>query len=68
MKNDYEQIHRYTNFILELTTLSQKYQIYIKGCGCCGSPWLYDDKEKENIGDNLSYDNDGGVECYTTED
>lgn len=63
-----EQIRRYTKFLLELTTLSQKYEIYIQGCGCCGSPWLYDDKDKENIGDNLKYDNLGGVESYTTDD
>lgn len=63
-----EQIRRYTKFIVELTTLSQKYQIYIQGCGCCGSPWLFDDKEKECIEDNLKYINDGGVESYETDD
>ena len=63
-----EQIRRYTKFLVELTTLSQKYQIYIQGCGCCGSPWLYDDKEQENIGDNLMYTEDGGVGSYVTDD
>lgn len=63
-----EQIRRYTKFLVELTTLSQKYQIYIQGCGCCGSPWLYDDKEQENIGDNLMYTEDGGVGRYVTDD
>jgi len=63
-----EQIRRYTKFIVELTTLSQKYEIYIQGCGCCGSPWLYDDKEQENIGDNLMYTEDGGVGSYVTDD
>lgn len=63
-----EQIRRYTKFLVELTTLSQKYQIYIQGCGCCGSPWLYDDKEQESIGDNLMYTEDGGVGSYVTDD
>lgn len=33
-------------FLKELTELSKKYDIYIGGCGCCGSPYL-DDEEPE---------------------
>lgn len=29
-------------FLRELSELSRKYGIAIDGCGCCGSPWLYD--------------------------
>ena len=27
-------------FLLELGTLSKEYDLYIGGCGDCGSPWL----------------------------
>ncbi len=30
-------------FLQELTELSKKYNIYIGGCGCCGSPFLIDE-------------------------
>jgi len=29
-------------FLEELTTLTRKYGIEIKACGCCGSPFLLD--------------------------
>lgn len=29
------------DFLKELAELSQKYDIYIGGCGCCESPFLY---------------------------
>lgn len=31
-------------FLSDLTELSRKHGIAIGGCGCCGSPWLYDDE------------------------
>jgi hypothetical protein len=55
-------------FLEELSSLSLKYNIYIKGCGCCGSPYL---KElKEGIKNDGQWD-DGDLkwnntfECYT---
>lgn len=44
-------------FLQELTALSDKYEIYIGGCGCCGSPWLNDIKAGEYY-DNLTYGQD----------
>ena len=29
-------------FLSELTNLSLKYELYICGCGCCGSPYIRD--------------------------
>lgn len=44
-------------FLKELTELCDKYNIYIKGCGCCGSPWL-EDLNGTNY-DNLTYSEGG---------
>lgn len=45
---------RLRSFLQELTALSDKYEIYIEGCGCCGSPWLNDIQAGKNY-DNLHY-------------
>lgn len=45
-------------FLQELTALSDKYEIYIEGCGCCGSPWVNDIQASKNY-DNLCYRQDG---------
>lgn len=44
-------------FLHELTGLSQKYGLYIKGCGCCGSPWILDEKGQKTY-DDLTYQDD----------
>lgn len=44
---------RITKFLHELTLLCDKYGIFIKGCGCCGSPWLDDIKDCK-LYDNLT--------------
>lgn len=49
------------NFLKELSKLSNKYDIKIGGCGCCGSPFLYRGTNKmrvEYMGDDLSYNED----------
>lgn len=49
---------RLRSFLQELTALSDKYEIYIGGCGCCGSPWINDIPAGKYY-DNLSYGDDG---------
>ena len=45
---------RLEGFLNELSTLSQKYNLHIGGCGCCGSPWV---SEAGSGGwDDLGYD------------
>lgn len=48
---------RLERFLQELTALSDKYEIYIEGCGCCGSPWLNDIQAGKSY-DNLAYGQD----------
>ena len=44
-------------FLKELTELTNKYGIAIGGCGCCGSPWVYDTTSDDGfLIDNLEYD------------
>ena len=43
-------------FVKELGELTKKYDIEIWGCGCCGSPILFDLKNEETaISDNLAW-------------
>lgn len=53
-----EKLYR---FLMELTALTKKYDIAIKGCGCCGSPWL-EDYEYSKSYDNLTINHDGEYE------
>jgi len=45
-------------FLAELTELSRKHRIAIGGCGCCGSPWLFDLERKPTS--EVAYDGDDG--------
>ena len=36
-------------FLIELTALSKKYDLVIRGCGCCGSPWIEEDSTKNGF-------------------
>jgi len=47
---------RIADFLQELAKLTDKYGIEVGGCGCCGSPWLEDTKNRDNLGDELTYD------------
>lgn len=58
-----EQKARIKVFLQELTSLCEKYDIYIKGCGCCGSPWIEDFKTGKQY-DNLTITENG----YETDD
>lgn len=44
------------HFLDELTYLTEKYNVIIEGCGCCGSPYLID-KNENDIGYDLKYIN-----------
>lgn len=52
---------RINHFLKELEYLTEKYQIKIGGCGCCGSPWLKDLKSHEHIGYELEYNEEKRV-------
>jgi len=47
-------------FLKELTELTLKYGIQIKGCGCCGSPFLMNMNDEHQVfyGDELDFDPD----------
>ena len=42
------------NFLNDLENLCDTYNIYIGGCGCCGSPYLYR-IDKDYIGSDLTF-------------
>ena len=46
-------------FLKELTKLSRKYNIGIGGCGCCGSPFLYNIKTEKIISEDLELGKQG---------
>lgn len=57
------EMKKVKEFLKELTELSEKYDIYIQGCGCCGSPWIFDERAHKEY-DNLAYiDNGYTVDC-----
>jgi len=53
-------------FLKELTELSEKYNVYIGGYGCCGSPYIYNNQSKNRaLGESLCYEED--LKKYTIE-
>ena len=44
-----------SEFLNELTALTVKHHIIVHGCGCCGSPLLYDEEANE-LAENLRFD------------
>lgn len=52
-------IFKKEEFLKELSKLSKKYNIYIDGCGCCGSPFLEymgDDNMLHIFSNNITFD------------
>ena len=43
------------NFIIEYEALCKKYKTSINGCGCCGSPFIFN---KNFTLDNINFDNE----------
>ena len=43
------------DFLDELFQLTQKYGFAIGGCGCCGSPYVYDITTGDGLLDDLTY-------------
>ncbi len=56
-----------TNFLKELYALSIKYKIGIRGCGCCGSPFLSQLTGECNLGKikYTKYTVDDSGDCLT---
>lgn len=48
-------------FLEELTALTKKHGYAIGGCGCCQSPWLYDDGDGAEDFSKQHYILKGGV-------
>lgn len=50
---------RFDTFVKELGELTKKYDIEIWGCGCCGSPSLFDLKNKKaTISNDLTWNDE----------
>ena len=45
-----------TLFLKELSELTKKYGLVIEGCGCCGSPRIYDVNSEKDVLEDLTYD------------
>lgn len=51
-------------FLRELSRLSRKYGVFIRGCGCCGSPEAYDEENGVGVYE-LTFDRRAGQYKYT---
>ena len=50
---------RFDTFVKELEELTKQYDLEIWGCGCCGSPSLFDLKnEKATISEDLAWNDE----------
>lgn len=47
-------------FLVELSKLSKKYGIYVGGCGCCGSPFLENERGTP-VAINVMFDRELGM-------
>ena len=56
--NRTENSEHYNNlegFLQELSSLTQKYNLCIGGCGCCGSPFIDTVSDNRTVADCLYY-------------
>lgn len=53
-----EEKERLDKFYDELTALTNKYNIKIEGCGCCGSPYLVDIETFQTLDEYVNYNKD----------
>ena len=49
-------MNRLEFFLNELSELTKKHGFEIGGCGCCGSPWVFDKNNDIFIAESLRYD------------
>lgn len=49
---------RFEDFLKELTKLTNKFGVRVSGCGCCGSPFIVDEKAKGEYGIHSGTDGD----------
>ena len=45
-------------YLIEYENLCSKYKIGLVGCGCCGSPMLWDSLNNKCLLDNVNYENE----------
>ena len=58
MKSEEE---RHREFLLGLTQLTRDTGVAIGGCGCCGSPFLYDASSPSDPESGYGYEGEGNV-------
>jgi len=64
-KNKFNKIRK-KKFLLELSKLSNQLDISVEGCGCCGSPLLWDYRTNSVLGECLFYNEE--ISKYQGED
>lgn len=58
------QGERVKAFLKELAELTKKYGLSIGGCGCCGSPWIWDLQNNSMPYDSLNFDEEKEIYTY----
>ena len=60
LEQDEQDRIRLRAFLKDLSKISEKWGMYVQGCGCCGSPWIFDERAHKNH-DNLLYTDNGYI-------
>lgn len=60
LEQDEQDRARLRAFLKDLSKISEKWGMYVQGCGCCGSPWIFDELADKNH-DNLLYTDNGYI-------